>query len=47
MYLYKKMRRRGNTDNRLNHRGKERYKGEKDVIHKEREERKPEQREGK
>jgi hypothetical protein len=38
------MRRRRSTDNKLDHRGKERYRGEKDTIHKRKEERKPEQR---
>jgi hypothetical protein len=41
------MRRKRSTDSRPDHRGKERYKGEKNVIHKRREERKPEQREDK
>jgi hypothetical protein len=39
------MRRRRSTSSGLDHRGKERYRREKDVIHKEREEGKPAQRE--
>jgi hypothetical protein len=38
------MRRRRSTGSGLDHRGKERYRGKKDVIHKRREEEKPEQR---
>jgi hypothetical protein len=41
------MRRRRSTGSKPDHRGKERYKRKKDVIHKRREEGKPEQREGK
>jgi hypothetical protein len=40
------MQRRRSTGNRLDHRGKERYKEEKNVIYKRREEGKPEQRGG-
>jgi hypothetical protein len=47
VYLYKKMQRRRSTSSGPDHRGKERYRGEKDIIHKKREEEKPEQREGK
>jgi hypothetical protein len=43
MYLYKKMQRRRSTGSGLDHKGKEKYKKEKDVIYKEREERKPKQ----
>jgi hypothetical protein len=39
------MQRRRNTSSKLAYRKKEKYKGEKDVIHKGREEEKPEQRE--
>jgi hypothetical protein len=38
------MQKRRSTGNRPDYRGKERYKGKKDVIHKGREEEKPEQR---
>jgi hypothetical protein len=38
------MQRRRNTSSKLAYKGKERYKEKKDIIHKEREERKPEQR---
>jgi hypothetical protein len=44
MYLYKEMRRRRSTGSRLDHRRKEKYRREKDVIHKGKEEGKPEQR---
>jgi hypothetical protein len=39
-YLYKKMRKRRSTGNRPDYRRKERYRREKDIIHKRREERK-------
>jgi hypothetical protein len=39
------MRRKRSTNNRPDHKEKERYKKEKDVIYKKREEKKPEQRE--
>jgi hypothetical protein len=39
------MQRRRSTNSGLNHKGKERYRGEKDVIYKEKKERKPTQRE--
>jgi hypothetical protein len=39
------MRRRRSTSSRPDHRGKERYKEEKDVIHKRKKEEKPKQRE--
>jgi hypothetical protein len=45
-YLYKKIQRRRSTGSRLDHKGKERYKEEKNMIHKRREEGKPEQRGG-
>jgi hypothetical protein len=45
MYLYKKIQRRKSTGSKLDHRGKKRYREEKDIIHKRREERKPAQRE--
>jgi hypothetical protein len=38
------MQRKRSTGSELAHRGKERYRGEKDAIHKEREKGKPEQR---
>jgi hypothetical protein len=38
------MRRRRSTNNKLDYRGKEKYKRKKDTIYKKREERKPEQR---
>jgi hypothetical protein len=41
------MRKRRSTNNRPDHRGKKRYRGEKDIIHKKRKERKPEQRKDK
>jgi hypothetical protein len=41
------MQRRKNISSKLDHRGKERYRKEKNVIHKRREEGKPEQRGGK
>jgi hypothetical protein len=37
------MQRKRNTDSEPDHRGKEKYKGKKDTIHKKREERKPKQ----
>jgi hypothetical protein len=40
------MQRRRSTGSKLDHRGKKRYKGKKDVIHKKKEEEKPKQREG-
>jgi hypothetical protein len=41
------MRKRRSISSRLDYKGKERYKEEKDVIHKRREEGKPKQRGGK
>jgi hypothetical protein len=41
------MQRRKSTGSKPDHRRKERYKKEKDTIHKKKEEGKPEQREGK
>jgi hypothetical protein len=41
------MRRRRSTGSGLDHRGKERYKEEKDAMHKRKEKEKPKQREGK
>jgi hypothetical protein len=41
------MQRKRSISSELDHRGKKRYKGEKNIIHKRREERKPEQKEGK
>jgi hypothetical protein len=41
------MRRRKSTNSKPDHKEKERYKREKNIIHKRREERKPEQREDK
>jgi hypothetical protein len=41
------MRRRRSTNSRLDYKGKERYKGKKNIIYKKREERKPKQRRGK
>jgi hypothetical protein len=41
------MRRRKSINSRLDHRGKERYRRKKDVIHKRKEKKKPKQREGK
>jgi hypothetical protein len=41
------MRKKRSTSSKLDYRGKEKYKGKKDVIYKEREEGKPKQREGK
>jgi hypothetical protein len=38
VYLYKKIRRRRSIGSRPDHRGKERYKGKKDIIYKEKEE---------
>jgi hypothetical protein len=46
VYLYKEIQRRRSTGSRPDHREKERYKEKKDIIHKEREERKLIQREG-
>jgi hypothetical protein len=40
------MRKRRSTGSELDHKGKERYKGKKNTIHKKKEEEKPEQREG-
>jgi hypothetical protein len=39
------MQRKKSTGNRLDHKGKERYKGKKDIIHKRKEEGKPAQKE--
>jgi hypothetical protein len=47
VYLYKKIRRKRSTSSELDYRGKERYREEKDTIHKRREKGKPEQRKGK
>jgi hypothetical protein len=47
VYLYKKIQRKRSISSRLNYKGKKRYKEEKDIIHKKREERKPEQRKDK
>jgi hypothetical protein len=41
------MQRRKSINSRLDHKGKERYRGEKDIIYKGRKEGKPEQREDK
>jgi hypothetical protein len=41
------MQRRRSTGSKPDHREKERYKEEKDIIHKEKKEEKPKQREGK
>jgi hypothetical protein len=38
------MQRKRSTGNKPDHKGKERYKGKKDIIHKRREKRKPKQR---
>jgi hypothetical protein len=46
VYLYKKIQRRRSTDSRLDYREKEKYKKKKDVIHKRKEEEKPEQKRG-
>jgi hypothetical protein len=47
MYLYKEIQKRRSTGSRLDHKGKERYKKEKDIIHKRKEKEKPKQRKGK
>jgi hypothetical protein len=39
------MQKKRSTNSELDHRGKERYRKEKDVIHKKKKEKKPEQRE--
>jgi hypothetical protein len=44
-HLYKKIQKRRSISNKPDHKGKERYRGEKDTIYKRREKRKPEQRE--
>jgi hypothetical protein len=46
VYLYKEMQRRRSISSKLDHRGKERYRGEKDMIHERKKEGKPEQRGG-
>jgi hypothetical protein len=47
VYLYKKIQRRRSTGSKPDHREKKRYREKKDIIHKEKKERKPEQREDK
>jgi hypothetical protein len=42
-YLYKKIQRKRSTNNKPDYREKERYRREKDAIHKRREEEKPKQ----
>jgi hypothetical protein len=44
MYLYKKMQRKRSTGSRLDYRGKERYKREKNTMYKRKEEGKLKQR---
>jgi hypothetical protein len=46
VYLYKKIQRRRSICNKLDYKGKERYKEKKNTIHKEKKEEKPKQREG-
>jgi hypothetical protein len=46
-YLYKKIQRKRSTGNKPDHREKERYKREKNIIYKGREEGKPKQKEDK
>jgi hypothetical protein len=46
MYLYKKIQRKRSTSNKPDHRKKKKYKREKDVIHKEKKEKKLKQRGG-
>jgi hypothetical protein len=46
-YLYKKIQRRRSTNNKLNYKGKKRYKRKKNIIYKKRKERKLKQRKDK
>jgi hypothetical protein len=42
-YLYKKIQKKRNINNKPDHKEKERYKKKKDIIYKKKKERKPEQ----
>jgi hypothetical protein len=44
VYLYKKIQRKRSINNKLDHKEKERYKEEKNAIHKRKKKKKPEQR---